>query len=51
MCQVRAGGGCTRVVGAVRNTLKGDGKEKRGGKTKILKGGEKLGLSLTNCPN
>ena len=35
--RIRAGGGCMRVGGVVRNTLKGGGKEKRGRKTKILK--------------
>ena len=35
--QIRTGGGCVRVGGTVKNTLKGGGTEKRGGKTKILK--------------
>ena len=34
---IRAGWGCVRVEGTVWNTLKGDGREKRGGEAKILK--------------
>ena len=40
MCQIRAGEGCVRVEGTVWNTLIGGGKEKRGGETKTLKGGQ-----------
>ena len=39
MCQFRAGGGCVRVGGTVRNTTNRGGTGKRGGETKILKGG------------
>ena len=39
LSQIRAGGGCIRVGRTVWNTLKGGGTEKRGGETKILKGG------------
>ena len=35
-----------RVGGTVSNTLKGDGTERRGGKTKILKRGSKLGKGV-----
>ena len=37
---VRLGGGCVRLGGTVWNTLKWSGTEKRGGETKILKGGK-----------
>ena len=41
--KITAGGGCERVGGTVKNTLKGGGTEKRQGETKILKmGGGKL---------
>ena len=35
-------GGCVRVRGTVRNTLKGSGTEKRGGETDFKKGGQAL---------
>ena len=35
--------GCVRVWGTVWNTWEGGGTEKRGGETKILKRGGKLG--------
>ena len=35
--RIRAGGGFVKVEGNCLNSLKGGGKEKRGGETKILK--------------
>ena len=46
MCQIRARSGCMRVGGTVSNTLKGGGTGKRGGETKILKSGSKLGQGV-----
>ena len=39
MCRIKAGGVCVRVRGTVRNTLKGSGTEKMGGRTE-KRGGE-----------
>ena len=44
--RIRAVGGCVRVGGTVWNTLKGDGTEKRGGETTILKRAGKLGQGV-----
>ena len=46
MCQIRARSGCMRVGGTVSNTLKGGGTGKRGGETKILRRGSKLGQGV-----
>ena len=47
---ISPGGGCVRVGGTVQNILKGSGTEKRGGETKILKGG-KLGQGVGALKN
>ena len=44
--RIRAVWHCVRVGETVLNTLKGGGTERRGGKTKILKRGGKLGQGV-----
>ena len=49
MCQIRAGGVCVKMGGTVWNTLKVDGAEKRGEKTKSLRGVDEKDQKLLRC--